>query len=275
MRKGLVLVSPPCATIRPKSPPFRGQTSEQTLSKIIVITGSGVGLGRALARRFASEGETVILLGRTASKVEAVASELGGSAMGIGCDVSSPDAVRAAFAKIAERHPKIDVLINNAAIFEPSTIAEASDEHILQTISTNLLGTMYCARAAIPMMERGGHIINVSSESVELPFAMLIAYQASKAGVEKFSWGLQLELESSGIRVTTIRAGQMYEEGKATNWDPAAAMRFAVDTKARGLDLMSRPISHFGSVTGVFRAVIDLPPDVHVANVELHARHQS
>jgi NAD(P)-dependent dehydrogenase (short-subunit alcohol dehydrogenase family) len=244
------------------------------LSKVIVITGAGVGLGRALARRFGSEGETVILLGRTFSKVEAAAAEIGERAMAVECDVSSADSVRAAFAKIAERHPKIDVLINNAAIFEPATIAEASDAHILQTINTNLIGSMFCARAAIPMMERGGAIINVSSESVELPFAMLIAYQASKAGLEKFTWGLQLELESTGIRVTTIRAGQMYEDGKTTSWDMTAAMRFAQETKARGLDLMSRPISHFNSVTGMFRAVIDLPPDVQVTHVQMHARKQ-
>jgi NAD(P)-dependent dehydrogenase (short-subunit alcohol dehydrogenase family) len=243
------------------------------LSKIIVITGAGVGLGRTLARRFASDGETVILLGRTASKVEAVAAELGGQAMAIGCDVSSPDSVRAAFAKIAERHPKIDVLINNAAFFEPSTIAGASDEHILKTINTNLSGAIFCARAAIPMMNHGGHIINVSSESIDLPFAHLIAYQASKAGLERFSLSLHHELESTGVRVTIVRAGQMMEEGKFWDVDPQAAMAFAQANFERGLDLRKRPISQFTSYTSVFRAVVDLPPDVHVVNVQVHARH--
>jgi NAD(P)-dependent dehydrogenase (short-subunit alcohol dehydrogenase family) len=242
------------------------------LSKVIVITGAGVGLGRTLARRFADEGETVILLGRTASKVEAVAAELGGPAMGIGCDVADPAQVRAAFARIAERQPKIDVLINNAAIFKPATIAEASDEHILQTINTNLCGSMFCARSAIPMMERGGHIINVSSESIEVPFAHLIAYQASKAGVERFSLNLHQELEATGIRVTIVRAGQMMEEGKHWDVDPQAAMRFAQANAERGINLMQRPISQFASVTGVFRMLVDLPPDVHVVNVQLHAR---
>jgi NAD(P)-dependent dehydrogenase (short-subunit alcohol dehydrogenase family) len=242
------------------------------LSKVIVITGAGVGLGRALARRFAREGETVVLLGRTASKVEAAAAEIGERAMAIGCDVSSPDAVRAAFARIAERHPKIDALINNAAFFEPATIAEASDEHILRTINTNLCGSIFCARAAIPMMGRGGHIINVSSESIDVPFAHLIAYQASKAGLERFSLNLHQELEATGIRVTIVRAGQMMEEGKHWDVDPQAAMRFAQANMERGLNLRTRPISQFASVTGVFRAVIDLPADVHVVNVQMHAR---
>ena len=80
------------------------------MGKTIVITGAGVGLGRALARRFAKEGETVILLGRTLSKVQAVADELGEPAFAVQCDVGVPDSVRTAFAAIAERHPKIDVL---------------------------------------------------------------------------------------------------------------------------------------------------------------------
>lgn len=242
------------------------------LSKIIVITGAGVGLGRTLARRFAADGDTVILLGRTAAKVEAVAAELGAPAMGVGCDVSSPDSVRAAFAAIAERHPKIDVLINNAAFFEPSTVAAASDEHILKTINTNLSGAMFCARAAIPMMERGGHIINVSSESIDVPLAHLIAYQTSKAGLECFSRYLHMELEDTGIRVTSIRAGQMAEEGKHWDVDPQAAIAFAQANLARGLDPRKRPISHFTSCTSIFRAVIDMPADLHVTHVQLQAR---
>ncbi|MGB8365258.1 MAG: SDR family oxidoreductase [Rhizomicrobium sp.] len=242
------------------------------MSKVIVITGSGVGLGRALARRFAAEGETVVLLGRTGAKVEAVAAEIGERALAVTCDVGSPGAVRAAFATIAKHHPKIDVLINNAAMFEPFLVAEASDEQIEKTIATNLTGPILCARSAIPMMGHGGHIINVSSESVELPFPHLILYQCTKAGLERFSQGLQRELEASGIRVTAVRAGQMMEAGKTWDIDPAAAKRFAQAAMEAGLNLAQRPISQFSSVTNVFRAVIDLPSDLHVGFVSLQAR---
>jgi NAD(P)-dependent dehydrogenase (short-subunit alcohol dehydrogenase family) len=242
------------------------------LSKIIVITGAGVGLGRALARRFAGEGETVVLLGRTASKIEKVAVELGDRAMAVQCDVSQPDSVRAAFATIAERYPKIDVLINNAAVFEPILIAEASDEKILQTIGINLTGPILCARSAIPMMERGGQIINVTSESVDLPFPHLILYQTTKAGLERFSHHLHSELEASGIRVTNIRCGQMMDADKVWDIPPEAAMRFAQAAMARGLNLRERPISEFTSATGIFRTVIDMPPDLHTMTVTLHAR---
>jgi NAD(P)-dependent dehydrogenase (short-subunit alcohol dehydrogenase family) len=242
------------------------------VSKIIVITGAGVGLGRALARRFAADGETVVLLGRTPAKVHAVAAEIGERAMAIGCDVGSPDSVRAAFAEIAKRHPRIDVLINNAAVYEPFLIAEATDAQILDGVTINLAGPMLCARAAIPMLGRGGHIINVSSESVGLRFPYLLVYQSSKAGLERFSEGLQQELEPSGIRVTNVRAGQMMEEGKTWNVDPAMAVRFGQAAMAAGLNLRERPISHVNSVTNAFRALLDMPQDVHIADVHLHAR---
>jgi meso-butanediol dehydrogenase/(S,S)-butanediol dehydrogenase/diacetyl reductase len=242
------------------------------VSKTIVITGAGVGLGRALARRFAADGETVVLLGRTFSKVQAAAQEIGERAMPIACDVASPSSVKAAFAQISARYPHIDVLINNAAIFEPFLVVEATDDQIMNTIATNLGGAILCARSAIPLMSRGSHIINVSSESIDLPFPHLILYQSSKAGLERFTLGLNRELEPQGIRVTNVRAGQMMEEGKVWNADPAAQMRFGKAALEAGLNLRERPISQFTSVTNVFRALIDLPEDVHAVNISLHAR---
>src|SRR4051812_20969300 len=142
-------------------------------------------MGRALARRFANDGERVVLLGRTFSKVEAAAREIGERAMAVHCDVGSPASVKAAFAEIAQRYPRIDVLINNAAVFEPFTIAEASDEQIMHTLAINLGGAILCVRSAIPLMGRGSHIINVSSESVEtLHMPHLTVNQCSKAGLE-------------------------------------------------------------------------------------------
>lgn len=243
------------------------------MAKTIVITGAGIGLGRAMARRFARDGETVILLGRTFSKVQTLADELGAPAFAVECDVSSPDSVRQAFARIAERHPKIDVLINNAAVYEPFNIVDARDDQIVNIIATNLSGPIFCSRSAIPMLEKGGTIINVSSESVVVEFPMLSLYQCSKAGLENFTQSLSRELDAQGIRVTTVRAGQMFEEGKGSDWDPEIGMQFYQKCVASGLDLRARPISHVNSVTDVFRALIDLPPDVRITHASVEARH--
>jgi NAD(P)-dependent dehydrogenase (short-subunit alcohol dehydrogenase family) len=241
------------------------------MSKTIVITGAGAGLGRALARRFAADGEQVVLLGRTPAKVEAVAEELGDCAMAVGCDVSSPESVKAAFSTIAERHASIDVLVNNAAIFEPFRLVAATDEQIVGAVTTNLAGPMLCARAAIPMMSGGGHIINVTSEAIDVGLPHLSVYRSTKAGLEQFSSALYRELEADGIRVSNVRAGQMFEEDKTWNVDIEAAMQFRDAAKAAGIDVAARPISHFNSVTGIFRSLIDMPDDLHAVSVNLHA----
>src|SRR5579862_7083628 len=91
----------------------------ESVAKVVVITGAGAGLGRAIARKLAGRGEQLVLLGRTLAKVQTVATELGSGALAVECDVGQPESVRAAFALIAQRHPKLDVLINNAAVYEP------------------------------------------------------------------------------------------------------------------------------------------------------------
>jgi 3-oxoacyl-[acyl-carrier protein] reductase len=240
--------------------------------KVIVITGANGGLGRALAQRFAGEGEKVILLGRSLAKVQEVATAIGPHAMAVACDVTSPESIRAAFAQIAAVHPRIDVLINNAAIFDPFLIEEASDDQIMNGILTNLAGPMLCSRSAIPMLGRGGLIINLSSESVDLPFPHLLVYQSTKAGLERFTKGLHLELEDRGIRVTTVRAGQMQGPGQSAVMDPEAGMRFFQACIKRGFNPMERGVTQYESTTGLFRFLIDLPGDMHLDIATYQAR---
>ena len=243
------------------------------MGKVIVITGAGMGLGRALARRFAAEGETIIALGRTFSKVKALADELGEPHFAVECDVGSADSVRNAFAEIAKRHAKIDVLINNAAVYEPFFVKDATDDQILGPILTNYAGPVFTCRAAIPMMEKGGQIINVTSESVALEFPMLSMYMSSKAALERFSQTLHRELDPDGIRVTVVRAGPMYEVGKEMQtWPQEAAAQFYQLCLASGIDMMKRGVSDVNSVTPVFRAILDAPADLRINHVSLEGR---
>jgi meso-butanediol dehydrogenase/(S,S)-butanediol dehydrogenase/diacetyl reductase len=240
--------------------------------KVIVITGANGGLGRALAQRLAGDGEKVVLLGRSLAKVQDVAGSIGEQAMAVACDVTSPDSVKAAFAEISAVHPQIDVLINNAAIFQPFLIEEATDSQIMNGLLTNLAGPILCSRAAIPMLEAGGLIINISSESVEVPFAHLLIYQTTKAGLERFSKGLNQELEGRGIRVTLVRAGQMTGPGQSGDMDPVAGARFFEANLKRGINPMERGVTLYDSTTGLFRHLVDLPPDMHVDTVTFQAR---
>jgi meso-butanediol dehydrogenase / (S,S)-butanediol dehydrogenase / diacetyl reductase len=243
------------------------------MGKVIVITGAGDGLGRALARRFAADGENVVLLGRTMSKVQAVAEELGAPHFALECDVGKPDTVRAAFAKIAARHPKIDVLINNAGIFVPFTLAEVTDDQITTQIDTNFAGPIYCSREALPLFQGSGHIINVTSESVKIKMPMLWLYAGTKAGLEYMSDMWADELLADGVRVTVVRAGQMMDETKTGSpWPMDVAMRFMEANAKIGINLMESPRSHYNSVTDAFRAVVDTPADLHIGLVALNGR---
>ena len=241
------------------------------MSKVLAITGAGSGLGRALARRFATDGEQVVLLGRSMGKLKRTATRLDERALCIECDVRSADSVRAAFAKIVERFPAIDVMINNAAVIEYSTVIDASDEHIFDTITTNLIGTILCSRAAIPLIRRGGHIINVSSGTAERHFPNLALYATSKAAVDRFSAALAAELKDRDICVTVIRASQMATriEPKSVELEHAGLTTTALKL---GKDPRNYPTSTYASVTNVFRAIVDLPPDVGTVSIGIYPR---
>jgi len=240
--------------------------------KVIVITGANGGLGRALAQRFADDGETVVMLARSLEKVREVAKEIGGKTLAIACDVTSPDSVRAAFAEIALSHPKIDVLINNAAIFNPFLIEEATDEQIMGAVLTNFVGPVLCCRSAIPMLDRGGQIINLSSESVEHPVPHLLMYQSTKSAIERFSKDLHSELEDRNIRVSIVRAGAMVGPGSSATMEPEAAMRFLTAAAKKGIDFMTRPVSQYASTVHLFRTIVDLPADLHIGLMAYQAR---
>jgi len=96
--------------------------SHQLDGKVAVITGASSGSGLGIARRFVAEGASVVMLARGQQRLEAVAAELGERAIPIATDVGNPDSVRAAFARVGERFGKLDVLINNAAIYKPCAV---------------------------------------------------------------------------------------------------------------------------------------------------------
>lgn len=243
------------------------------MAKTIVITGAGDGLGRALARRFAADGETVVLLGRTLSKVQQVADELGAPHFAIQCDVGQPDSVRAAFGEIGRLHSQVDVLINNAGLFEPFTLAEVRDDQVTSQLMTNFAGPIFCSREVLPLMAGGGHIINVTSESVHHKMPMLWLYAGTKTGVELMSDSWGSELAPQNVRVTVVRAGKMMDETKTSSgWPADVAMRFAQETAKIGINLREAAISHYNSVTDAFRAVLDTPADLHIGLVTLSAR---
>jgi len=243
------------------------------MRKVIVITGAGSGLGRAMAQRLAREGHRIALLGRRQEKVEGVAREIGAGAYGLACDVTNPASVEAAFTEIAGRETRIDVLINNAGVYVPHFIREVTDEQVASMLDTNLAGPVLCSRAALPLMGRGGHIINIGSRTAAVRAAMLALYQSSKAGLERFTKSLLDEVRDDGIRVTLIRAAGMMGDDMEWNIDPALAKRFAEERHKMGIDRGENAVSQFDSVAEILPWLIALPADVEVTELILEPRH--
>ena len=243
------------------------------MSRTFVITGGGTGLGRAFARTLAADGDRVVLTGRRLEKVRAVAEDVGNGSFALACDITDPQAVEATFAEIARRcDGKIDGLINNAATFTPFLIAEAPEDEVDAIVDTTLKGTIWCTRAAIPLLDRGGCVINVGSDGVMNRTAMLSVYQGSKWGLERFTRAMQAELGPQGVRVTLFRTCRMYDEDSEWSLSPERMEQFAEENAKRAWAPSTMPIASFASAGAQIRWLVNLPPDVQVNEVLLDAR---
>jgi len=229
--------------------------------KVVVVTGATSGSGRGVARRFVAEGANVVLLARGKERLEEEGAALGERAFPIQTDVSDPASVNAAFAQIAERFGKVDVLINNAAVYRPCPISELSDFDIEQQTRTNFLGPVYTCRAAIPLLRAAGagDIINTSSESTLDPWPFLSMYVASKAALEAFTKTLHAEMAAEDIRVTLLIQGTAADGEGSTDWswDPERAEQayahwgergYLAKAMGRGMDAPSQSVDDIAEV---------------------------
>ena len=182
--------------------------------KVAVITGASQGIGASIARVLHGAGMSLALLARSGGKLVELARTLGDDCLPVPCDVSEPDAVRAAFASIEARFGHVDVLVNNAGVIGISLLSEADDAFIASQVAVNLMGPIYCSRAAIPLLlaAGGGDIANISSRSVDLARPYLSVYSATKGGLETLSRTLAAELRPQGIRVSAVRVGPTASE---------------------------------------------------------------
>ncbi|MDT8262347.1 SDR family NAD(P)-dependent oxidoreductase [Roseomonas sp. DSM 102946] len=190
------------------------QDQERLKGKVALVTGAGSGIGEAAALEFASEGAALALVGRTGSKLEAVAERIrqaGGKAVTITADVSDETAANSAVEQTVDRLGGLDIAFNNAGTLgSMAPIAQMDLSEFDSIIGTNLRGVWLMARAEIrAMLASGirGSIINTSSFVARAATAGTSAYAASKAGVDAMTRALALEVGSDGIRVNALAPG--------------------------------------------------------------------
>jgi NADP-dependent 3-hydroxy acid dehydrogenase YdfG len=177
--------------------------------KLAVITGSGSGIGLAMARTFASNGYAVVITGRNPKRLEDAAAELTqAQAIPIPCDVRDPASVEKLFQEIGKHHSAVDVLINNAGVAHTlAPVEKLPIDTWKEVIDTNLTGTFLVTRAALPFMHAGATIVNNLSVAAVQPFPGMSAYNASKFGALGFTQALREDLRKSGIRVVALLPG--------------------------------------------------------------------
>lgn len=182
-------------------------TETKSGGSVAVITGAAVGIGLACARAFVEAGHRVAVLDRDRDQLAASAAELGDAALAIPCDVSVWDEVRDAFAQIAEAYGRIDALHSNAGASGYFLFEDMDIEEMRSQVDVNLMGHLYCAKAALPLLSQGGAIVFTASVQGHVTLPGCVPYAASKAGVMAVARALAVELGGKGIRVNTVSPG--------------------------------------------------------------------
>jgi acetoin reductase-like protein len=178
--------------------------------KVAIVTGGAQGIGEAIVRAFAAEGARVVIADVAQDKAGALAQDLGDNALAVRLDVRDPASIDATVKAAVERFGGIDILVNNAAVFDMQPLLEATEASFDRQFAINVKGLFFTLQAVAKQMVeqgRGGKIINMSSQAGRRGEPLLPVYCATKAAVISLTQSFGLDLIKHGIYVNSIAPG--------------------------------------------------------------------
>ena len=206
----------------------------QLKDKVAIITGSGRGIGRAIAIAYAAEGARVVIASRSTHELDAVAAEITaheGEVLAVPTDMRVRTDVENLMQQTVDRFGRIDILVNNAGVNPRGLFLDSTDEEWEQGWQINVMGVVYCCRAALPIMQQqgSGNIINVGSGMGQVGHANLSVYCASKAALHGLTQAIAEEVWQDGIIANVLIPGPVKTELSRGSWENAGTFRAQSD----------------------------------------------
>jgi 3-oxoacyl-[acyl-carrier protein] reductase len=189
--------------------------------KVAVVTGASKGIGASIAEHLAAEGASVVVnYASSKAGADGVVKRIqdkGGKALAVQGDVSKPDEIKKVFAETKKAFGKLDVLVNNAGVYEFRPLEAITPDHFHKQFDLNVLGLLLTTQEAVNLIgSAGGSIINISSIVGPMPVQQAAVYSATKAAVDAVTVSLSKELGPKKIRVNSLNPGMVETEGLHT-----------------------------------------------------------
>jgi NAD(P)-dependent dehydrogenase (short-subunit alcohol dehydrogenase family) len=193
--------------------------------KISIITGAGTGIGKGIARAYATEGATIVTASRNRRNLEESASELrelGATVLVVPTDVTAEDEVLALFGRTVDEFGRLDILVNNSGVFDGGPLDELSLETWQHVLDVNLTGPFLCSREAMKIMKRqgGGRIINIGSISAQMPRMNTAPYTTTKHALVGLTKCTALEGRAHGVVASCLHPGNVVTERRSASDAP-------------------------------------------------------
>jgi len=183
--------------------------------KVVLVTGGSSGFGRIIAETFFRAGAKLALVALEKTDVDKAAAEIGGGTLPIHADITKQDDVHRIFETVRNHFSQLDVLVNNAGRSMRGKILDTTPEQFQALFDLNVLGTVRCTRAAVPLLlERKGHVVNIGSLAAKSAAKFVGAYPVSKFAVAAYSQQLRLELGSEGLHVLLVCPGPIRRDNE-------------------------------------------------------------